>query len=162
MLQKSGLITSYLNDGIALKNISIFLSLSSYKIPILICDSLVEQEKIASFLGAVDARLTQLRRKHELLQTYKRGVMQKIFSQQIRFKQDDGTPFPDWQEKKISDLGKLLNGLIGKRAEDFGQGKPYITYKQVFDSTYIKLADLHQISSLWLCIFRTQRKTKFG
>jgi len=63
-----------------------------------------EQEKIGSFLGLVDTRLTQLRRKHELLQTYKRGVMQKIFSQQIRFKSDDGQPFPDWKEKKLGDI----------------------------------------------------------
>jgi len=35
--------------------------------------SIAEQEKIASFLGAIDTRLTQLRRKRELLQTYKRG-----------------------------------------------------------------------------------------
>ena len=65
---------------------------------------LKEQEKIASFLGAVDTRLTQLRRKHELLQTYKRGVMQKLFSQQIRFKCDDGKPFPDWEKKKFSQV----------------------------------------------------------
>jgi type I restriction enzyme S subunit len=63
-----------------------------------------EQEKISQFLGAVDARLGQLRRKHELLQTYKRGVMQQLFSQQIRFKQDDGTPFPDWEEKTLGQL----------------------------------------------------------
>ncbi|MEH1924202.1 restriction endonuclease subunit S [Nostoc sp.] len=80
------------------------------QIPILICNSLAEQEKIASFFGAVDRRLTQLRRKQELLQTYKRGVMQKIFSQQIRFKQDDGTFFPDWQKKKLGELGTFLGG----------------------------------------------------
>jgi type I restriction enzyme, S subunit len=67
------------------------------EVPILISISPEEQEKIASFLGAVDARLTQLRRKQELLQTYKRGVMQKIFSQQIRFTQPDGSPFLDWE-----------------------------------------------------------------
>jgi type I restriction enzyme S subunit len=66
--------------------------------------SLAEQEKIASFLGAIATRLTQLRRKRELLQTYKRGVMQKIFSQQIRFKQDDGSLFPDWKEKTLGQL----------------------------------------------------------
>lgn len=63
-----------------------------------------EQEKIASFFGAVDALLTQLHRKRELLQSYKLGVMQKIFSQQIRFKKDDGTPFSDWQKKKLNEL----------------------------------------------------------
>lgn len=68
--------------------------------------SIAEQEKIASFLGAIDTRLTQLRRKHELLQTYKRGVMQKLFSQQIRFKCDDGKPFLDWEK---ADLGEVLD-----------------------------------------------------
>ena len=68
------------------------------------CPSITEQEKIASFLGAVDRRLTQLRRKQELLQTYKRGVMQKIFSQQIRFKQADVSPFSTWQEKTLGQL----------------------------------------------------------
>ncbi|MEB3214761.1 MAG: restriction endonuclease subunit S [Nostocales cyanobacterium 94392] len=68
------------------------------------CPSLKEQEKIASFFGSVDRRLTQLRRKQELLQTYKRGVMQKIFSQEIRFKRDDGKPFPDWQKKKLGEI----------------------------------------------------------
>ncbi|MGI2908785.1 restriction endonuclease subunit S [Tolypothrix sp. VBCCA 56010] len=66
--------------------------------------SLEEQEKIASFLGSVDRRLTQLRRKQELLQTYKRGVIQKLFSQQIRFTQPDGSPFSTWQEKRLGQL----------------------------------------------------------
>jgi len=74
-----------------------------------------EQEKIANFLSAVDNKLMQLRRKKELLETYKRGLMQKLFSQQIRFKQDDGTAFPDWQEKQ---LGKICTYLNGKSYED--------------------------------------------
>jgi type I restriction enzyme S subunit len=65
---------------------------------------IAEQEKIASFLGAIDRRLTQLHRKRELLQTYKRGVMQKIFSQKIRFKDAIGSPFPDWKKKKLGEL----------------------------------------------------------
>jgi type I restriction enzyme, S subunit len=71
------------------------------QIPILVCVSPAEQEKIANFLGAIDTRLTQLRRKHELLQTYKQAVIQKIFSQQIRFKRNRGNSFPDWEEKKL-------------------------------------------------------------
>ena len=67
--------------------------ISSYKVA---STSIAEQEKIASFLGAIDTRLTQLRRKHELLQTYKRGVMQKIFSQEVRFKGAIGSEFPEW------------------------------------------------------------------
>ena len=71
---------------------------------------IAEQEKIASFLGAVDTRISQLRRKHELLQTYKRGVMQKLFSQQIRFKGDDGQPFPDWKNKKLGEIASFFKG----------------------------------------------------
>jgi type I restriction enzyme, S subunit len=67
-----------------------------------------EQEKIASFLGSIDTRLTQIRRKHELLQTYKRGVMQKIFSQELRFKDAIGSDFPDWEEKKLGDICSLI------------------------------------------------------
>ena len=70
--------------------------------------SIAEQEKIASFLGAIDTRLTQLRRKHKLLQTYKRGVMQKIFSQEVRFKGAIGGAFPDWQKKKLGELFKWI------------------------------------------------------
>lgn len=80
------------------------------EVPIFISNSLEEQEKIASFLGAVDTRLNQLCRKRELLQTYKRGVMQKLFSQQIRFTQPDGSPFPDWEKKDLGDITKIYDG----------------------------------------------------
>jgi len=72
--------------------------------------SLEEQEKIASFLGAVDTRLNQLCRKRELLQTYKRGVMQKLFSQEIRFKGAIGSPFPDWERKKLGEIASFFSG----------------------------------------------------
>lgn len=52
----------------------------------------------------MDTRLKQLRRKRELLKTYKRGVMQKIFSQKIRFKDAISSPLPDWQKKKLKSI----------------------------------------------------------
>lgn len=61
-----------------------------------------EQEKIASFLASVDRKIEQLTKKEELLQKYKKGVMQKIFNQEIRFKADDGSEFSDWEEKKLN------------------------------------------------------------
>lgn len=60
-----------------------------------------EQQKIATFLGTVEDKIKALRRKRELLQSYKRGVMQGIFSQEVRFKADDGAEFPDWERKRF-------------------------------------------------------------
>lgn len=69
-----------------------------------------EQEKIASFLTSLDTKIEQLTKKEELLQQYKKGVMQKIFNQEIRFKDDDGSEFCDWEEKKLKEFGQFYRG----------------------------------------------------
>lgn len=69
---------------------------------ILFIPSLPEQYKIASFFTAMDEKLTLLRKKKNLLEKYKKGVMQKIFAQKLKFKDDDGNEFPEWEEKRLS------------------------------------------------------------
>jgi type I restriction enzyme, S subunit len=71
-----------------------------------------EQWKIANFLNAVDAKLDGLRSKRSLLAEYKLGVMQKLFSQEIRFVSDDGNSFPEWEEKRIGDVFKATRGKV--------------------------------------------------
>jgi type I restriction enzyme S subunit len=63
-----------------------------------------EQTKIANFLSAVDNKISQLTKKHELLSSYKKGVLQKIFSQELRFKDDDGREFSEWEQKPFGDV----------------------------------------------------------
>jgi len=69
-----------------------------------------EQQKIATFLTEVDNKIEQLSKKQELLGEFKKGLMQQIFSQTIRFKADDGSIFPDWEEKKLGDVVDNVGG----------------------------------------------------
>ena len=77
-----------------------------------------EQTQIASFLSVVDEKINQLTQKLELLSQYKQGMMQKLFSQQIRFKADDGSEFLEWEELKFKDVIKIKYGKDHKKLDD--------------------------------------------
>ncbi|MDY6487228.1 restriction endonuclease subunit S [Acinetobacter faecalis] len=92
-----------------------------------------EQTKIASFLSAVDEKISQLNQKHALLSQYKQGMMQKLFSQQIRFKADDGSVFRAWEEKKLGEIGIFLKGKGISKADIVDDGKlPCIRYGELY------------------------------
>ena len=73
-----------------------------------------EQKKIAEFLSKVDEVIAEREEEVKDLEKQKKGLMQKIFSQQIRFTDSNNNPYPDWKEKKIGDLC-TINGRIGFR-----------------------------------------------
>lgn len=100
-----------------------------------------EQQKIADFLTSIDSRITLLKEKKDTLLDFKKGVLQKIFNQDIRFKDDNGNDFPDWEEKILGEIGTTLNGLTGKTKEDFGDGKPFVQYTQIFNSSKLNTND---------------------
>jgi type I restriction enzyme S subunit len=85
-----------------------------------------EQNKITTFLGAVDDKIFQLKQKKLLLEDYKKGCMQKLFSQEIRFDDDGGNEFPDWEEKRIGDALTIGSGKDYKHL-NFGSVPVYGT-----------------------------------
>lgn len=66
--------------------------------------ALPEQEKITTFLGAVDRKIQQLNRKRTLLEQYKKGAVQQLFSQELRFKRKDGGEYPEWEDRELKDV----------------------------------------------------------
>lgn len=70
--------------------------------------SLPEQQKIASFFTAIDQKISQLKQKKNLLEQYKKSIMQQIFSQEIRFKDDNGQAFPKWEKKKLGEVFSFI------------------------------------------------------
>lgn len=105
-----------------------------------------EQTKITTFLTAIDKRINLLSKQKKQLDLYKKGLMHKIFSRGLRFKDENGEDFPVWKEKILGEIGKSYSGLTGKSKEDFGKGKPYIQYKQIFDDSRINVARFENVT----------------
>ena len=115
-----------------------------------------EQTKIASFLSNVDEKISQLTQKHALLSQYKQGMMQKLFSQQLRFKADDGSEFGEWEEKLIKDIADVKGGKRipkGYALVNENTGHPYITVSDMnrsysIDSTNIRYVPLEVVDTI--------------
>lgn len=72
--------------------------------------SLPEQQKIADFLSTIDTIIEKQQATVLAWEERKKGVMQKLFSQEVRFKADDGSDFPDWEEKEVKDVCSVATG----------------------------------------------------
>ncbi|EOR10256.1 restriction endonuclease subunit S [Acinetobacter sp. ANC 3926] len=131
-------------DSQATQNAQKNINLQVLKPLELIVPSLKEQTKIASFLSAVDEKISQLTQKHELLSQYKQGMMQKLFSQQIRFKADDSSEFGEWEEVTLSKVSDVRDGTHDSPSY-VKDGYPLITSKNLKNGK-LDLTDINLIS----------------
>ena len=85
---------------------------------------LKEQEKIGNFLSSVDKKISIVEEKLNLFNQYKKGIMQKIFNQELRFKDENGNNYPEWEEKKLGDLITSQGGrALEKYSNESGKYK---------------------------------------
>ncbi len=101
-----------------------------------------EQQKIASFLSAVDEKIQQLQDKKQALQQFKKGVMQQLFSQQLRFKPDPsdvegegGKAFREWEEKRLGEIADNISYGMNSASTNFDGSNKYIRITDIDDAS---------------------------
>jgi type I restriction enzyme, S subunit len=126
-----------------------------------------EQKRIASFFTVIDKKIAELKQKKNLWEQYKKGVMQKLFSLELRFKDENGKMFPKWEKKQIGDLGEIITGSTPPTSNKAYYNGNYLfvspgdiqvnrfvtqTQKTLTESGFLKGRKVRKGSSLFVCI----------
>lgn len=107
--------------------------------------NLNEQHKIADCLSSLDDYINVTKQKVDQLKEYKKGLMQRLFP--AKGKTAPEFRFPEycdakgWESSSLGAIGDTFGGLSGKSSDDFGSGRPFVTYKQVFDFSEVSIKD---------------------
>ncbi len=117
--------------------------------------SLAEQKKIAALLSLIDERIEVQNAIIKEQEALKASLLRRLIDRTLRFPE-----FTDeWKVVRLGEVGKMYNGLSGKKAADFGAGYPFITYKMVFDSGVI---DMSKVSYVEIGPGEKQNKVREG
>lgn len=111
-----------------------FFNIDDWKKKTIYVPCLEEQKKIVMFLHTIDVVIDKQKAIVALWEKRKKGVMQKLFSQEIRFKANDGSQFPEREEKKISECTKFVKDGTHGTHKNVSNGHPLLSAKDIFDN----------------------------
>lgn len=130
------LVTTSSQPSLSMENVRKF----SINIP-----SIEEQKKISSFIEVINKKIQLQQEKIDLLKEQKKGYMQKIFSQELRFKDDEGVSYPEWEKKYLKELSDVRDGTHDS-PKYYPTGYPLITSKNLNSNGTLNNKDLSYIS----------------
>jgi type I restriction enzyme S subunit len=116
---------------------------------------LPEQKKIAQILSTWDKAIELKEQLIEEKKEQKKGLMQRLLTGEDRLPGYN----EEWEEIRLGDIGQTFNGLSGKSAKDFGEGKPFITYKNIFDNSRV---DIEEVDYVEVSENENQNIAKYG
>lgn len=109
----------------------------------------LEQKKISDFFSLLDRKIERQQEKIKQLELYKKGMLQKIFTREIRFKDENERDFPEWEQKTLGELGQFRKGGTLSKADlsETGEacilyGELYTRYTSIIDEVYSKTNSL--------------------
>lgn len=161
---KQYILSKYLQGGQGNLSANIINNLPIY----LPCDSegkvsIKEQQKIADCLSSLEEYINVTKQKVYQLKEHKKGLMQRLFP--AKGKTTPEFRFPgccdtkEWDNSSLGAIGDTFGGLSGKSSDDFGSGRPFVTYKQVFDFSEVSIKDC---SLVRIVESESQNKLEYG
>ena len=94
-----------------------------------------EQTKLAKFISLLDERIATQNKLIEKLESLIKGLNDTLYAQH-----------GDEVMTSFAELGTSYSGLSGKSAQDFGSGKPFITYLNVYSNNVINENDFQYVA----------------
>lgn len=149
LLQKELIKLSMMTQGTSIKGIT-KVELANLKINV---PSISEQNKIEKLLISLDKKIQLQQEKIDLLKEQKKGFMQKIFSQEFRFKDEDGQDFPKWTTNILTHFA-----LVNPKSEELSPEFRYIDLEAVADGELLST----QVISKHSAPSRAQRVVRKG
>ena len=146
--------TPYMESVASKTTISYMNKANCESIPVLV-PPLIEQIKIAKILSVWDGAIATTEQLLANRQKHKKALMQQLLTGKRCFPEAGGK----WGKYNLGDLGDTYNGLSGKSKNDFGSGKKYIPYMNIFKNSCV---DIHDFELVAIHDGERQNKVKFG